>query len=73
MLSQFSPKEPPLRRPRPLWQLLLAAQTGQLSSLTPEECQALLEFLGDVVPEGRDRDQLVRQIGRHLKQAQKCR
>lgn len=69
MLSQLNPKDSTLRRPRPLWQLLLAAQTGQLSSLTLEECQALLEFLGEVAPEGLDADQLIRQIARYLKQA----
>lgn len=66
MLSQHGPKQHLHPGSRPLWQLLLAAQTDQLSSLTDEECQALIEFLGDLIPEALDGSRLPRQIARCL-------
>lgn len=66
MLSQYGPKQHVHPEPRPLWQLLLAAQTDQLSSLTDEECRALIEFLGDVIPEGVDNKELPDRIARFL-------
>jgi hypothetical protein len=66
MLSQYGPKQHVHPGPRPLWQLLLAAQTDQLSSLTDEECQALIEFLGDLIPEGLESKELRTRIARCL-------
>lgn len=51
---------------RPLWQLLLAAQTDQLLQLTTSEAQALLDLIGDLVTEGFDDDALLVRLARCL-------
>jgi hypothetical protein len=51
---------------RPLWQLLLAAQTDQLLQLTTSETQALLELISDLVKEGFDEDALLVRLARYL-------
>jgi hypothetical protein len=62
----------PQPNPRPLWQLLLAEQTGQLPPLTCEEYQALLEFLGDLASEGYNPGPTLRWLGHCLAQMRKC-
>lgn len=54
---------------RPLWQLLLAEQTGRLPPLTPAECQALLDFLEDLVNQGCDPDEIARRMAHCLAEA----
>lgn len=61
------------RGPRPFWQLLLAEQTGQLPALTCDECQALLECLGQLVNEGCDPYTVANRMRHCLVQAQLCR
>lgn len=51
---------------RPLWQLLLAAQTDQLLQLTTSEAQALLELVSDLVKEGFDDHIVLRRLARYL-------
>lgn len=55
--------------PRPLWQLLLAEQTGQYLPLTPVECEALLELLDELVEQGCDPDEMSRRLAHCLDQA----
>lgn len=59
-------------RPRPLWQLLLAEQTGQLPPLTCEEWQALLEFLSDLVGEGCESNAIFYQLKQCVTQVRRC-
>lgn len=58
--------------PRPIWQLLLAEQTGQFPPLTCAEWQALLEFLSDLVDEGCESDALFYRLRQCLAQVRKC-
>lgn len=72
MFRQEKVKSQSQPRPRPLWQLLLAEQTGQLPPLTCEECYALLEFLSDLIAEGCDSELVLRRFGHCLAQINKC-
>lgn len=55
---------------RPLWQLLLAEQTGRLPPLTPAECEALLDFLEDLVNQGCDPNEIARRMAHCLARVQ---
>ena len=58
--------------PRPLWQLLLAEQTGQLLLLTCAECQALLELFSDLLDEGYELHKVSRRLAPCLARIQEC-
>jgi hypothetical protein len=66
MLSQHSINGQASPASRPLWQLLLAAQTGQLLQLTAFEYHALLELVNDLVKEGFEADVLLHRLARYL-------
>lgn len=70
MPSQPNPNNHANPTSRPLWQLLLDAQTDQLPPLTNYEYQALLELLNDLMTEGFDADSVLKRMAQYLTQVQ---
>ena len=57
---------------RPLWQLLLAEQTGFLPSPTCAEYRVLLDFLTQLVAEGCDPARISRHLAHCLIRVREC-
>lgn len=70
MFKQHSSNDQPGLRP--LWQLLLAEQTGFLPSPTCAEYRALLDFLTQLVAEGCDPARISRRMAHCLIRVREC-
>lgn len=59
--------------PRPLWEILLAAESGNPCELTCEECLAVIAYLADALASEADPQSVTRAARRHLAHCPDCR
>lgn len=58
---------------RPLWEILLAAESNNPCELTCDECFAIIEYLADELAGGADLQIIKRAAQRHLTHCPDCR
>ena len=59
--------------PRPLWEILLAAESNNPRELTCDECFAIIEYLADELADGADSQTIKRAARQHLTHCPDCR
>jgi len=59
--------------PRPLWEILLAAESNDPRELTYDECFAIIEYLADELAGGADSQTIKQAAQRRLTHCPNCR